>query len=63
MSSPDPFFNHGRCGIAFRRHSGELTTEDTESTEDEVWKESERSGERLPLAARRVSIANQLTEL
>ena len=35
-SSPDPFFNHGRAESLSETTPRELTTEDTESTEDEV---------------------------
>jgi hypothetical protein len=35
-SSPDPFFKHGGAESLSDITLGELTTEDTESTEDEV---------------------------
>jgi hypothetical protein len=35
-SSPDPFFNHGGAESLSDTTPRELTTEDTESTEDEV---------------------------
>ena len=36
MSSPDPFFNHGRCGIAFRQNSSRIVQKAFEAGLDRI---------------------------